>query len=196
MLQLTRRAIRKDMLARAHTLHDSKIRADIVATPRRYFSGDKGVEVTLTHTVLSDSSGQLLQQAPSEFAKSLQALGTRRCYFVWDFSKGAFVASHPELQPMADYLANDNRDFKQHEVQSNTTHSTESHSRLSSWKWEKRRVLFTQVIFSPPDVLLTRVKRSFTRLCVVKLLEGYLNCAHSINQHIRFDSGSIQRWMI
>ena len=56
-----------------------------------------------------------LKMKPLDFIHFLKKNGIRRFYFVYDANQGAVRASHPVLQPLADFLQNDHRDFAQHE---------------------------------------------------------------------------------
>lgn len=58
---------------------------------------------------------KLLSLSPQDFIKFLAANRIRKFYFVNDIAKGALVASHTILQPIADYFSNDLRDFINHE---------------------------------------------------------------------------------
>jgi glutamate dehydrogenase/leucine dehydrogenase len=53
---------------------------------------------------------------PHEFLQRLAALGTRRACFVFDDTSKRVRASHHELEPLADWLASNTRDFDAHEA--------------------------------------------------------------------------------
>jgi glutamate dehydrogenase/leucine dehydrogenase len=57
----------------------------------------------------------LIASAPSEFVSFILSQGIRRFSFVFDEKRGSLVPSHPQLQPVADYLTSDGRDFAFHE---------------------------------------------------------------------------------
>jgi glutamate dehydrogenase/leucine dehydrogenase len=56
----------------------------------------------------------MLRQAPHELARELAAAGVRRFYFITD-RQGKVRASHPLLEPAANFLAADRRDYQAHE---------------------------------------------------------------------------------
>lgn len=57
----------------------------------------------------------LLQQSPEEFVRFLKHNNIRRFHFIYDFDKEKVVTSHDVLQPIADFLMQDKRDFAKHE---------------------------------------------------------------------------------
>lgn len=57
----------------------------------------------------------LLASSPSAFVDFLQQHGIRRCYFVYDENERRVLTSHPQLQPIADFMQRDKRDFHEHE---------------------------------------------------------------------------------
>jgi glutamate dehydrogenase/leucine dehydrogenase len=57
----------------------------------------------------------LLASNPQDLVRLLTDRGIRRCHFVWDEPSRTVRPSHPELQPIARFLAEDRRDFHQHE---------------------------------------------------------------------------------
>jgi glutamate dehydrogenase/leucine dehydrogenase len=57
----------------------------------------------------------LLSQSPNGFIKFLSNNNIFRFYFVFDDEQNRLVASHPILQPIADYYSEDSRDFIKHE---------------------------------------------------------------------------------
>lgn len=57
----------------------------------------------------------LTKLTPEEFTTFLKDHQIQRCYFVWDEPSQCVRASHPELQPIADFLQNDPRDYSRHE---------------------------------------------------------------------------------
>ncbi len=61
------------------------------------------------------STQNLLSITPQEFVLFLKQHGIRRCYFVFDTASKSVKASHPELQPLADFFRKDTRDFASHE---------------------------------------------------------------------------------
>ncbi len=58
---------------------------------------------------------ELLSASPQRFVEWLKTEGIRRFYFVLDKPGDKLAASHPSLQPVADFIASDSRDFLQHE---------------------------------------------------------------------------------
>lgn len=52
---------------------------------------------------------------PIEFRDYLRANGIRRFYLVWDDEQKKLRASHPQLEPLANMLGDDRRDFDRHE---------------------------------------------------------------------------------
>jgi len=58
---------------------------------------------------------QLTQLSPAEFCEFLSREGIRRFYLIWDAEAGRVRASHAALQPLADWLLADRRDFDHHE---------------------------------------------------------------------------------
>ncbi|MBN2031349.1 Glu/Leu/Phe/Val dehydrogenase [bacterium] len=52
---------------------------------------------------------------PQEFVGFLKQNRIRKFFFVYDPDKGIVRSSHPQLQPIADFLLSDKRDFMQHE---------------------------------------------------------------------------------
>ena len=57
----------------------------------------------------------LLAISPTEFVAWLKERGIRRFHLVLDQDSGAVTASHDELQPVADFINADTRDFMGHE---------------------------------------------------------------------------------
>ncbi len=57
----------------------------------------------------------LLTLPPNAFILFLKQEGIRRFHFVYDMDAGQTRASHPALQPVADFLNQDQRDFSRHE---------------------------------------------------------------------------------
>ncbi len=53
--------------------------------------------------------------SPTEFCEFLKAKGIQRFYLVWDEEKQRLVASHPELDSLAELFQQDTRDFDRHE---------------------------------------------------------------------------------
>ncbi len=51
----------------------------------------------------------------ADFCAFLEREGIKRFFFVWDPAERTVVPSHPQLQPLADFLAADTRDFDEHE---------------------------------------------------------------------------------
>ncbi len=60
-------------------------------------------------------SQELLQISPQEFVRFLGNQGISRFHLVYDAASGTMSASHPELQPLADFVVADRRDFMEHE---------------------------------------------------------------------------------
>ncbi len=58
---------------------------------------------------------ELLSMKPSEFVEFLRRDGIRRFCFVHEPQRGAVSSSHPSLQPIAEFLKGDRRDFSAHE---------------------------------------------------------------------------------
>jgi leucine dehydrogenase len=57
----------------------------------------------------------LLNLSTKEFIQKLKTLNTRRCFFVWDFTNEKIKSSHKELQSIANWLMENNKDFLKHE---------------------------------------------------------------------------------
>jgi glutamate dehydrogenase/leucine dehydrogenase len=57
----------------------------------------------------------LLKSSPQEFIAFLKSNNITRFYFAYDNKLSAVKSSHPSLQPIADFLNNDKRDFQKHE---------------------------------------------------------------------------------
>ena len=57
----------------------------------------------------------LLSLTPADFTGFLKKENIRKFYFVYDDVKKKLTASHTQLQPIADYFAEDKRDFIEHE---------------------------------------------------------------------------------
>ncbi|PKN59533.1 MAG: hypothetical protein CVU56_00470 [Deltaproteobacteria bacterium HGW-Deltaproteobacteria-14] len=57
----------------------------------------------------------LVTRSPQALVETLRGLGLRRFCLVPDPATGALVASHPALQPLADFVAAAGRDFEGHE---------------------------------------------------------------------------------
>lgn len=57
----------------------------------------------------------VLHQSPQDFIKFLQNEGIRRFYFVYDSGDKTVHSSHPQLQPIANFIQKDKRDFMGHE---------------------------------------------------------------------------------
>ena len=58
---------------------------------------------------------QLLQISPQQLVRFLAEHGIRRFHLVYDAESGTMSASHSELQPLADFVVSDRRDFMEHE---------------------------------------------------------------------------------
>lgn len=58
---------------------------------------------------------QMLSLTPQEFVDFLNQEGISRFYFVFDNRTQTLKSSHPQLQPVADFIQADTRDFMQHE---------------------------------------------------------------------------------
>ncbi len=61
------------------------------------------------------STQNLLSITPQEFVLFLKQHSIRRCYFVFDTASQSVKASHPVLQPIAEFFSNDPRDYARHE---------------------------------------------------------------------------------
>ncbi len=61
------------------------------------------------------TSMNLLSITPQEFVLFLKQQNIRRCYFVFDLKSKTIKPSHPELQPIAEFIQFDTRDFDTHE---------------------------------------------------------------------------------
>ncbi len=61
------------------------------------------------------NSDNLLEVHPQEFVEFLNQANIRQFYFVFDRAQKKIIASHPELQPIADFILTDKRDFLEHE---------------------------------------------------------------------------------
>ncbi len=57
----------------------------------------------------------LLGKPPADFVHLLGAEGIRRFHFVYDAETSRMIASHPLLQPLAEFVGADRRDFMEHE---------------------------------------------------------------------------------
>ncbi|NNG28113.1 MAG: Glu/Leu/Phe/Val dehydrogenase, partial [Ignavibacteriaceae bacterium] len=62
-----------------------------------------------------NEAANLLSQSPNEFIKFLLSKNINKYYFIFDDEQNRLVASHPILQPIADYFSEDKRDFIKHE---------------------------------------------------------------------------------
>ncbi len=60
--------------------------------------------------------GSFSQLTPEDFVAKLREIGTARAYFVLDPSARRIIASHPELDPLAQELFENKRDFREHEA--------------------------------------------------------------------------------
>lgn len=60
-------------------------------------------------------NNKLLQMSTSDFSQFLKEQDIHRFYFVYDFKNKIITPSHPVLQPIADMLIADKRDFDEHE---------------------------------------------------------------------------------
>ncbi len=58
---------------------------------------------------------ELLSATPAEFIIFLKKENIKKFFFVYDDKKKSLTASHPILQPIADFFTNDKRDFIEHE---------------------------------------------------------------------------------
>ena len=58
---------------------------------------------------------ELLSATPAEFINYLKNENINKFFFVYDDNKKSLNASHPILQPIADFFTNDKRDFIEHE---------------------------------------------------------------------------------
>lgn len=61
------------------------------------------------------NSNNLLEVHPQEFVEFLNQANIRQFYFVFDRVQKKVIASHRELQPVADFILTDKRDFLEHE---------------------------------------------------------------------------------
>ena len=57
----------------------------------------------------------LLSRSPQEFIEFLNQENISRFYFIYDDESSTVKPSHSLLQPIADFLQNDKRDFQKHE---------------------------------------------------------------------------------
>ncbi len=57
----------------------------------------------------------ILQTHPQEFVCFLREEGIKRFYFVYNPQTQTMQSSHPQLQPLAEFIQSDPRDFMQHE---------------------------------------------------------------------------------
>ncbi len=60
-------------------------------------------------------STHLIDLSPEKFVHVLKKEKINRFFFVYDFQKNKIKSSHDKLQPLADFLMQDRRDFTQHE---------------------------------------------------------------------------------
>ncbi len=58
---------------------------------------------------------ELSRMPLDSFCAFLRQEGIRRFFFVWDNENSCVVSSHPQLQPLAEFLQADTRDFDRHE---------------------------------------------------------------------------------
>jgi len=61
------------------------------------------------------NSIDLLQKSPQEFVQFLKEENIYRFYFIYDRAENRVKSSSPVLQPIADFIGNDKRDFLLHE---------------------------------------------------------------------------------
>ncbi len=61
------------------------------------------------------NSEKLINFHPQEFVQFLKKHKIKRFYFIYDDKNNKVFASHPQLQPIADFIQEDQRDFMQHE---------------------------------------------------------------------------------
>jgi len=57
----------------------------------------------------------LLALSPQQFINYLREQSLQRFCFAWDRQKNGLVSTHPQLQPLADWIRADRRDFTEHE---------------------------------------------------------------------------------
>ncbi len=57
----------------------------------------------------------LLLSTPADFINFLRKENIKKFFIVYDFEKKKLKASHPQLQPIANFFINDKRDFIEHE---------------------------------------------------------------------------------
>ena len=57
-----------------------------------------------------------LASSPQRFAEALVGAGLRRAWIVRETRSGGYRASHPDLRPLAEHLAGDRRDGRDHEA--------------------------------------------------------------------------------
>lgn len=57
----------------------------------------------------------LVSLSPQEFVETLRSQGIRRFHFVYDPDRKKVIPSHRQLQPIAEFIRNDARDFMAHE---------------------------------------------------------------------------------
>ncbi|MCF8356242.1 MAG: leucine dehydrogenase [Melioribacteraceae bacterium] len=57
----------------------------------------------------------LLAMNPQELNEYLNEKDIKKFYLIYDDKSSQMTASHPELQPLADFISNDKRDFDNHE---------------------------------------------------------------------------------
>jgi len=65
--------------------------------------------------LIMNNSEQLLKQSPQEFIQFLKEENIYRFYFIYDKTEKIVKSSSPELQPLADFISSDKRDFLFHE---------------------------------------------------------------------------------
>ncbi len=61
------------------------------------------------------NSIDFLENNPQKFVSFLNEANIRQFYFVYDSTQKIVIASHPVLQPIADFIQSDTRDFLEHE---------------------------------------------------------------------------------
>ena len=62
-----------------------------------------------------DSQLDLIRMSPQSFVDFCKDQGIQRFFLVYDPQQDLVRASHPQLEPWAEFVGSDSRDFMQHE---------------------------------------------------------------------------------
>jgi len=64
---------------------------------------------------MNKAAAQLTAHSPLQFISFLKQENIKKFYFIYDSNNKKMKASHPQLQPIADFIDSDTRDFMKHE---------------------------------------------------------------------------------